>query len=259
MRATKETAEPAFLQTIRQDPFPGLPKYLHLRETLLTAIEGGHWKPGAKLPTETELSGLTPYSLGTVQRAMRSLVDDAVVVRQKGIGSFVAKNRKTMDDPWHFRFPGDDGESLLPLDIKVRSVESVGADGPWARFLGLEDSYVQINRLVNVGHEFIVLSQFFLSAARFGDLLNVRAKDLEGVPIRVVLSDRYDTPTLHVVERVGCETLPDEVCHSLGLRSRSIGMVYEILGYGYRDQPVSYQLAYLPPDTRRLEVREKKP
>ncbi len=45
MRAAKETAEPAFLQTIRQDPFPGLPKYLHFRETLLTAIEGGHWKP----------------------------------------------------------------------------------------------------------------------------------------------------------------------------------------------------------------------
>jgi hypothetical protein len=143
-----------------------------------------------------------------VQRAIRCLVDDGVVVRRKGIGSFVAKNRKTMNDPWHFRFPGDDGESLLPLDIKVRSVESVGTDGPWARFLGLEDSYVQINRLVNVGHEFIILSQFFLSAVRFGSLLNVRAKDLEDAPIRVVLSDRYDTPTLLVVERVGCETLP---------------------------------------------------
>ncbi len=94
---------------------------------------------------------------------------------------------------------------------------------------------------------------------RFGNLLNVRAKDLEDAPIRVVLSDRYDTPTLQLVERVGCETLPDEVCHPLGLRSQSIGMVCEILGYGYRDQPVSYQLAYLPPDTRRLNVRETKP
>jgi len=259
MRATKETADLAFLQSMRHDPFPGLPKYLHLRETLITAIEGGYWKPGAKLPTETELTGLTPYSLGTVQRAMRSLVDDGVVVRRKGQGSFVARNRKTMDDPWHFRFPGDDGESLLPLDIKVRSVESVGAHGPWARFLGREDWYLQINRLVNVGREFIVLSQFFLSAARFGDLLDVRAKDLNGVPIRVVLSERYDTPTLRVVERVGCETLPDEVCRPLGLDTGSIGMVCEILGYGYRDQPVSYQLAYVPPDTRRLEVRETKP
>jgi GntR family transcriptional regulator len=259
MRATKETADLTFLQTMRPDPFPGLPKYLHLRETLITAIEGGHWKPGAKLPTEAELTGLTPYSLGTVQRAMRSLVDDGVVVRRKGQGSFVARNRKTMDDPWHFRFPGDDGESLLPLDIKVRSVESVGADGPWAQFLGREDAYVQINRLVNVGHEFIILSQFFLSAARFGDLLDVRAKDLDGVPIRVVLRERYDMPTLRVVERVGCETLPDEVCHPLGLHPGSIGMVCEILGYGYRDQPVSYQLAYLPPDTRRMEVRETKP
>lgn len=36
-------------------------------------------------------------------------------------------------------------------------------------------------------------------------------------------------------------------------------MVCEILGYGYPDQPVSYQLAYLPPVTRRLDVRETKP
>lgn len=126
MRATKETAEPAFLQTIRQDPFPGLPKYLHLREALLTAIEGGHWKPGAKLPTETELSGLTPYSLGTVQRAMRSLVDDGVVVRRKGIGSFVAKK------------PQDHGRSLaLQVSRQRRGVATAtGHQGSFGRVRG---------------------------------------------------------------------------------------------------------------------------
>ncbi len=36
-------------------------------------------------------------------------------------------------------------------------------------------------------------------------------------------------------------------------------MVCEILGYGYRDQPVSYQPAYLPAVTRRLDVRETNP
>ena len=77
----------------------GVPKYVQLREALSTALRRGEWKAGDRLPTETELVELTALSLGTVQRALRDLVDDGLVVRNQGSGTFVAESRAPIDTP----------------------------------------------------------------------------------------------------------------------------------------------------------------
>ena len=51
------------------------PKYARLSDAIEQAIERGEWKPGEKLPKESALAEVTPFSLGTVQRAYRQLVD----------------------------------------------------------------------------------------------------------------------------------------------------------------------------------------
>ena len=55
----------------------GLPKYMQLRDSILEAIRSGHWAGGEQLPTEVEFTRNTPYSLGTVQRSLRALVEAA--------------------------------------------------------------------------------------------------------------------------------------------------------------------------------------
>src|SRR5512132_3720713 len=79
----------------------GLPKYAQLREMLAAAINSGDWKPGDKMPTEAQLARSTPYSLGTVQKALRALVDDGLVTRTQGSGTFVNEPRQSIDAPLH--------------------------------------------------------------------------------------------------------------------------------------------------------------
>src|SRR3954454_10519927 len=90
---------------------PGLSKYAQLRQAIIGAIEAGYWTPGAKLPTEVELTRLAPCSLGTIQRAFRALVEEGMIERRQGHGSFVAAAPHEMEDPLHCRFLADDGES----------------------------------------------------------------------------------------------------------------------------------------------------
>src|SRR5512133_1373723 len=95
---------------------PGVAKYAQLRETLSAAIRGGQWKPGSQLPAERELARLTRFSLGTVQRALRELADEGLLVRSQGSGTYVAEGRGGIDEPLHLRFLGRDGEpAFLPL------------------------------------------------------------------------------------------------------------------------------------------------
>ena len=81
---------PEFLDKYRPADIPGLPRYAQLRETLLAAIDDGHWEPGSRIPNEAALASMTPYSLGTVQKAMRDLAQRGVIVLRRGEGTFVA-------------------------------------------------------------------------------------------------------------------------------------------------------------------------
>ena len=66
-----------FFQVLQLPDRSGRPKYQRLADTLVDAIRQGLWRPGDRLPPEEELTQLTPFSLGTVQRALR---DPAVEV-----------------------------------------------------------------------------------------------------------------------------------------------------------------------------------
>ena len=122
-----------FFEKYQVSGVKGLPKYAQLREAILAAIKDSHWKPGAKLPPEGKLVSDTPFSLGTVQKALRSLVEVGAIVRRQGMGSFVAQDQRQMDLPWHLRFVGDKEEKYLPVFPKVVMRRNEVRPGPWGR------------------------------------------------------------------------------------------------------------------------------
>src|SRR3546814_13308069 len=74
---------------LHRDDGSGLPKHIRLTNVLVDALQYGVWKVGEKLHSEEEIVALTHYSLGTVQRALRTLAERGLIVRQNGLGSFV--------------------------------------------------------------------------------------------------------------------------------------------------------------------------
>ncbi|WP_328913199.1 MULTISPECIES: GntR family transcriptional regulator [unclassified Streptomyces] len=68
-------------------------KFQALAADLRRGILAGDWPPAAKLPTESGLAKETGLSLTTVRRAFDLLVEEGLVVRRQGSGSFVASPR----------------------------------------------------------------------------------------------------------------------------------------------------------------------
>lgn len=246
-----------------------LPKYLRLSNAILNLIEAGEMRPGDKLPPEGTLAGALPASLGTVQKALGHLKGLGVVVRDHGRGTFVAGalhsasgERMPDDDLLHFRFADDEQAGLLPVYARVETVEKVAgskvdAATPWARFLGSDRAYIRIGRRINVNDEFEAFSRFYLRWSRFRRLLRVPIDELNGISLRVVLSGTYNMPTLRFDQRLKCAPLPPVACKALGLVGGSPGMVWEIFGRTYREQPASYQCVYLPMGHRPVEITTK--
>ena len=55
-----------FLKILDLVPSNPRQKYARLSDAIEQAIERGEWKPGKKLPTESPLAEVMPFSLGTV-------------------------------------------------------------------------------------------------------------------------------------------------------------------------------------------------
>jgi GntR family transcriptional regulator of arabinose operon len=67
------------------------PKYLQLKEELLSWIAGGRFRPGDKLPSENELAEQFSLSRQTVRQSIGELVQEGWLSREQGKGTFVSR------------------------------------------------------------------------------------------------------------------------------------------------------------------------
>ena len=64
--------------------------YEQIKRALTRPIRGGAWKSGDRIPGEEELAEHFQIARMTVNRALRELADEGLVVRKRRAGSFVA-------------------------------------------------------------------------------------------------------------------------------------------------------------------------
>ena len=236
-----------------------LAKHRQLSEAILSLVDDGVLKPGERLPTETVLAQSLPFSLGTIQKAMRNLSELGVVSRLAGRGTFIVEKTGEIFDLWQFRFADQDRNSVFPVFSSVSKLDRVGRNGSWSKFLGDEDSYVRIEREINVDNRFKILSSFYLSNEKFGSIIERDPEELEGVHLHAVIRREFDVRTERTKNRVMCSTIPDLVCLRLKLPSAARGLLCQILGFANRDQPLSFQEIYVPADADPIEFRELRP
>lgn len=73
----------------------GTPLYLQLARSLREHISSGGIDPGSALPSERDLSEMAGLSRVTVRKGIEQLVDEGVLFRKQGSGTFVAPRIET--------------------------------------------------------------------------------------------------------------------------------------------------------------------
>ncbi len=247
----------AFLATFARPAVPGLPKYAQLREVMVAAIHAGYWKPGQKLPTELDLADGTPFSLGTVQRALRALVEEGLVTRSQGSGTFVTEHRKPLDAPIHLQFLRDGASGdYLPIYPHVIGRERVREPGPWREFLGAGADIMRIDRRFSIGDEFSVYSRLFFDAHALHTVATRPLASLDKVHIKRLLASELNAPVTQVEQRIRMARFAPAICKAIGVKAGTHGMVLESCASGARGRRLYYLESYIPPNDRRLDVTE---
>lgn len=238
---------------------PDAPKYVILREAVVAAIEDGYWKGGDRLPTEVELTRLTPYSLGTVQRAIQGLVADGFVIRRQGSGTFVATGQRRIGGPWLFRFLARDGKQFAPMFTKVIARRKVKGSGAWVRWLTKGESskeVLEIDRLITANGEFTVFNRHYLDPEKFPIFVSMPIRELDGANFAGLIQETYNLPITHIAHTFECAPFPEAARRALELPRRAHGLIVEISASAGRNRPASYQQLFIPAGATKLFISE---
>ena len=236
----------------------GVPKYVLLRNVLAHAIAEGKLAAGDKLPPEEALTSVAGLSLGTVQKALKSLADDGLVTRKAGAGTFVAANDQPMHAPLqHCRFLADDGRSALPIYSRVLSRRTPAAkeqkSSVWAAVLAAGRA-ICIERIFSIGKEFEVYTHLYLDAARFPAVETMPLAKFNGVNFKNLLAREFHDAPVKFSETLSVQEFPAHVCKALNQRTGLSGGVIGITAYDRRGAALYYQDLWIPSNARRLVV-----
>lgn len=74
-----------------------VPIYYQIKTVIYDRIIAGQLAPGDKLPAVRQLAVSLTVNVNTVQRALREMIDEGVVISQRGRGNFVTSNAEIVE------------------------------------------------------------------------------------------------------------------------------------------------------------------
>jgi len=81
------------METTTLDRNSSVPLYVQIENAIRSSIAAGEWKPGERIPSEVSLNDLFGCSRMTVRGVLNSLVDDGLLYRVPGKGTFVTEQK----------------------------------------------------------------------------------------------------------------------------------------------------------------------
>jgi GntR family transcriptional regulator len=158
--------------TLLTDHTPGQSRYGQLAQALRDRILQGEWAPGDGIPAESSLAQSYGVALGTIRQALALLVEDGVLHRRHGKGTFVTKGVDGASMMRFFRFRGlDDGRSSTPLSRILSSrLRSASLQERHAFNLAPSAQVLQLERLRSLDAEPCLLETIILPLPLFGPL-----------------------------------------------------------------------------------------
>jgi GntR family transcriptional regulator len=231
------------------------PKYVCVFEAFTKCIHSGQFRPGERLPTETELSQRLPVSVGTVQKALSKLADSGLVVRNRKTGTFVADRSSRAPETHVYRFKDPlSGEMLLPF-TRVLRVEIDKTKGPWSITLRCK-RLVRIDRLVWIEQDPPAFSSVYVAFEHGKGMLKKPLEELHGSSWHRFLIESFNLPTLRMDHKFGCRELDARACDALLVREGTVGIAWDITDFSFEERPVLFQRYQLPPSHRPIELSE---
>jgi GntR family transcriptional regulator len=231
-----------------------IPYHYQLRELLRDEVASGRWEVGERLPSERELCETFNLSRTTIREAIDALVNEGLLRREKGRGTFIAEPKITQK--W-LEAPDSFTESMLEqgyqIETRVMNLSVTSAPYKVSRELRLRSAepVIVLDRIRLILQEPILLVTSYIPEKYCPGLVN---EDFSHQSLYQVLRDKYNiqiTQAKRFMEAVAANELEADLLH---VRQGAPLMLIESTAYREDGSPIEHFKARHRGDRTRFEV-----
>jgi GntR family transcriptional regulator len=217
-----------------------LPVYHQIRRSVKHWILDKMYNPSDKIPSEHELANQFNVNRMTVRQALSSLVDEGILSRKRGNGTFVTGNEKLIQE-MSLKNIGLTNELLLPLmksktlSVEINEIEPTPIIqeklelSPKERFI----VKVQRDRLVPEGFRAFTVNYLPLEIGR-----QMNKEKLLLKPLLKIMEDDLKINFIEAFQTIEASFADEETAKHLCIPSGTPILLMERIMYGEKGQPM---------------------
>lgn len=216
-----------------------LPLYYQLAESLRGKITGGEYAVGDQLPSERELMSIYDISRNTVRDAIDVLVQDGLVERDHGRGTFVAHPQLQLGLTRLTGFSEDMRErNLAPSSVLLKLEVKIPPEAVAHKLHLLDDEKtLYVERLRLADNLPMAINNSYFSLATCPQLVN---EDFGNVSIYNIMETKYNLHIAHAEQTVRACIATQVQADLLKIVRGDPLLVIEGAAYSTDNQPIEY-------------------
>lgn len=234
-----------------------IPLYYQLKEIIKRQIETRELKPRDVLPSEREYSEKFGISRMTVRQAITELVNEGLLYRQQGKGTYVSEPKIEQGLMQLSSFTEDMLRRGLQPSAKLVSIQERVGDEKVTLALNLpeEAQIIAIKRLRLADGEPMALETCHLAYDNFKEILD---ENLENRSLYQFLEKRFDLKLNKAVQVIEPGIARAEVARLLHIRPGDPILILERTTFDQYDNPVEFVSSLYRGDRYKFVVELKK-
>ncbi|OYD07857.1 GntR family transcriptional regulator [Paludifilum halophilum] len=231
-----------------------LPLYYQLKEILQEMIDNEELKPGDAAPPERELCEIHDISRMTARKAVMALVNEGVLYREQGKGTFVAAPKPKHQLTQLRGFTEEMKEQGLAVETKILTFDETEPTVTIRKRLMMppaDNRVIETRRLRIVDDLPFALETVWLNEAKCPGL---NREAIEGRSLYAVLKEQYNCRPSYARQTIEPIQLNDYESGLLGLPKGSLGLLFSRTTYLDNGEVVEFTKCIYRSDKHKYEV-----
>ena len=217
--------------------------YEQVRARLIEGISAGEWRAGEPIPTESALAAGFGVAIGTVRKAVDSLVAGQALVRRQGKGTFVTAHDGSRLLFHFFHIVARDGAKVYP-EVRMVSFRRDRADVAAAESLAIAraDKVIRICNVLSLAGVPAIVDDITLPAELYPGLTE-RIFLARGNTIYHLYQSRYGINVLRTDERLRAVLAARDDAQLLAVAVGAPLLEIRRVALTFRDRPVELRVS----------------
>ena len=224
------------------------PLYKQVKQHIVRGLTQGDWRPGEKLPVESQLAARYGVGISTIRAAIGELVAAKVLARKQGKGTFVSLQDERRSIYQFFRVVRDDGVQELPVSelvwLKRAKAEDDVADMLQLPRTARGPDVFKLRNILRVGGTPVVVSDIVIPAVLFPGMTETLARE-GGTTLYAVYQTHFGINIIRTVEQLRAVKAPAAIAKIFGLPAREPVLEVHRTAYTFGNKVIELRTSHV--------------